>query len=136
MTEDEAERAKASRALRITSWASAFCLITTDILGPFSAPYAVSQVGWVPGVILYFFSWVHSLVCGYMLTSYALRLLQRIDTLDAIPQARLPSISTQDIRQCCRIDLRQSSTTCLHLFANVTVDRYCGCSMKLNTFAS
>ena len=67
MTEDEVERANASRALRITSWASAFYLITTDVLGPFSAPYAVSQVGWVPGVILYFFSWVHLFVWGDIL---------------------------------------------------------------------
>ena len=49
MTEDEEERANASRALRLASWASIFYLITTDILGPFNAPYAISQVGWVPG---------------------------------------------------------------------------------------
>lgn len=56
MTVDEAERANASRALRLASWATVFYLITTDILGPFNAPYAISQVGWVPGVILYFVS--------------------------------------------------------------------------------
>ena len=49
MTDDEEERANASRALRLASWASVFYLITTDILGPFNAPYAISQVGWVPG---------------------------------------------------------------------------------------
>jgi hypothetical protein len=49
MTEDDEERANASRALRLASWASIFYLITTDILGPFNAPFAISQVGWVPG---------------------------------------------------------------------------------------
>ncbi|KAI0687986.1 transmembrane amino acid transporter protein-domain-containing protein [Cytidiella melzeri] len=43
----------ARRALRTASWWAVFYLITTDILGPFNAPYAFSQVGYVPGVILY-----------------------------------------------------------------------------------
>jgi len=47
--EDDAERMNALRALRVTSWISVFYLITTDILGPFNAPFAISQVGWVPG---------------------------------------------------------------------------------------
>ncbi|PPR06113.1 hypothetical protein CVT24_004213 [Panaeolus cyanescens] len=49
MTITEEERANASRALRLASWAMVFYLITTDILGPFNAPFAISQVG----VILY-----------------------------------------------------------------------------------
>ena len=48
-TADELERETASRALRLASWASVFYLITTDILGPFNAPFAISQTGWVPG---------------------------------------------------------------------------------------
>jgi len=55
MTPDQHERAEASRALRIASWMSVFWLLTTDIVGPFTAPYAISQVGWVPGVILFVF---------------------------------------------------------------------------------
>ncbi|THU92102.1 hypothetical protein K435DRAFT_758442 [Dendrothele bispora CBS 962.96] len=43
----------ARRALRTASWVSVFFLITTDILGPFNAPFAFSQVGYVPGAILY-----------------------------------------------------------------------------------
>ncbi|KAI0094160.1 transmembrane amino acid transporter protein-domain-containing protein [Irpex rosettiformis] len=43
----------ARRALRTASWFAVFYLITTDILGPFNAPFAFSQVGYVPGVILY-----------------------------------------------------------------------------------
>ena len=49
-TADELERENASRALRLTSWTTVFFLITTDILGPFNAPYAIAQVGWVPGI--------------------------------------------------------------------------------------
>ncbi len=49
MTPTEEERANASRALRLSSWASVFYLITTDILGPFNAPFAIASVGWVPG---------------------------------------------------------------------------------------
>jgi len=54
MTEEQQERANASKALRLASWASIFYLITTDILGPFNAPFAISQVGWVPGAYLRF----------------------------------------------------------------------------------
>ena len=49
-TADELERENASRALRLASWSTVFYLITTDILGPFNAPYAIAQVGWVPGI--------------------------------------------------------------------------------------
>jgi hypothetical protein len=49
MTPEEEERAAASRSMRLASWTSIFYLITTDILGPFNAPFAISQVGWVPG---------------------------------------------------------------------------------------
>lgn len=61
MTVTEAERVNALRALKSASWASVFYLITTDILGPFNAPYAISQVGWVPGRVLL------SELCKYIL---------------------------------------------------------------------
>ncbi|KAF8530236.1 transmembrane amino acid transporter protein-domain-containing protein [Hysterangium stoloniferum] len=47
------ELVNARLALRTASWASVFYLITTDIIGPFNAPFGFSQVGYVPGVILY-----------------------------------------------------------------------------------
>lgn len=50
---DEQERVEAARALRMASWISIFFLLTTDMVGPATAPYAISQVGWVPGVILF-----------------------------------------------------------------------------------
>lgn len=49
MSPEEEERAAASRSMRLATWASVFYLITADILGPFNAPFAISQVGWVPG---------------------------------------------------------------------------------------
>ena len=56
LTADEKERINARRALRSASWAAVFYLITTDILGPFNAPFAFSQVGYVPGAVLYIVS--------------------------------------------------------------------------------
>ena len=53
MTPDQQERAEATRALRIVSWMSVFFLLTADVVGPFTAPFAISQVGWIPGVILF-----------------------------------------------------------------------------------
>ncbi|KIK59098.1 hypothetical protein GYMLUDRAFT_44836 [Collybiopsis luxurians FD-317 M1] len=52
-TEYERELDQARRALRTATWVSVFYLITTDILGPFNAPFAFSQVGYVPGAVLY-----------------------------------------------------------------------------------
>lgn len=43
----------ASRAARTATWGAVFYLITTDILGPFSVPWAISQLGYGPGVALY-----------------------------------------------------------------------------------
>ncbi|KAH7098985.1 transmembrane amino acid transporter protein-domain-containing protein [Auriculariales sp. MPI-PUGE-AT-0066] len=51
----EKEKIQARRALKAVEWGSVFFLITTDILGPFNAPYAFSAVGFVPGTLLYFF---------------------------------------------------------------------------------
>jgi len=67
LTADEKERINARRALRSASWAAVFYLITTDILGPFNAPYALSQVGYVPGVILYFVMGVMACYTGLLL---------------------------------------------------------------------
>ncbi|KAI6127222.1 transmembrane amino acid transporter protein-domain-containing protein [Pisolithus sp. B1] len=46
----EGEYRAASSALRTASWGSVFYLITTDILGPYTNPWAFSQVGYGPGV--------------------------------------------------------------------------------------
>lgn len=49
----DAEWKNASRAVRTAGWTSVFYLITTDILGPFSVPWAFAQMGYGPGVALY-----------------------------------------------------------------------------------
>ncbi|KAK3357912.1 transmembrane amino acid transporter family protein [Lasiosphaeria hispida] len=49
----EHEWKQASRAMRTAGWGGIFYLITTDILGPFSAPWAFAQMGYGPGVALY-----------------------------------------------------------------------------------
>ncbi|KAK6992188.1 aa-trans domain-containing protein [Favolaschia claudopus] len=68
------EKETASRALRLASWSSAFYLITTDILGPFNAPFAISQVGWVPGIILYYIMGIVALYTGLLLWHLFVRL--------------------------------------------------------------
>ena len=45
VTVTSAEREQAYRAFRTSGWISVFYLITTDILGPYSAPWAFSQLG-------------------------------------------------------------------------------------------
>lgn len=57
----------ANRMLRIASWGSVFYLITTDILGPTSAPYAIAQLGYVPGALLYFLFGIAAAYCGALL---------------------------------------------------------------------
>jgi hypothetical protein len=64
LTEDEVEKVNAWRALRQASWAGAFYLCTTDILGPFNAPYAFRQNGYVPGTLLYVFMGAAAFYCG------------------------------------------------------------------------
>jgi hypothetical protein len=49
----EHEWSTASRALRTATWSAVFYLITTDILGPYSVPWAIAQMGYGPGIALY-----------------------------------------------------------------------------------
>jgi hypothetical protein len=62
-----ADKADAQRALRVAGWMSAFYLITTDILGPTSCPWAFSQLGYVPGILLYFFMGVAAAYTGWQI---------------------------------------------------------------------
>ncbi|KXL46487.1 MAG: hypothetical protein FE78DRAFT_146064 [Acidomyces sp. 'richmondensis'] len=52
----------ASRAARTATWGAIFYLITTDILGPFSVPWAMSQLGYGPGFVLYT---IFGILCFY-----------------------------------------------------------------------
>ena len=64
----EVEKINARRALRVASWSTVFYLITTDILGPFNAPYAIANLGIVPGVLLYFFFGIIAFITGLIIS--------------------------------------------------------------------
>ncbi|KAJ4305796.1 hypothetical protein N0V90_001328 [Kalmusia sp. IMI 367209] len=49
----DSEWENAQRAMRTATWGSIFYLITTDILGPYNVPWAISQMGYGPGFALY-----------------------------------------------------------------------------------
>lgn len=54
-------------AIRRASKYSVFFLITTDILGPSNAPYAMMELGLVPGIILYVAFGVFAMIGGKLL---------------------------------------------------------------------
>ena len=64
----------ANRMVKSASWGSVFFLITTDILGPTSAPYSISQLGYVPGALLFFLFGIAAMYCGYLLWKIYLKL--------------------------------------------------------------
>lgn len=51
VSDDEWDQAQ--RAARTAGWASVFYLITTDVLGPYTVPWAMAQMGYGPGISLY-----------------------------------------------------------------------------------
>ncbi|KAL9109081.1 MAG: hypothetical protein Q9227_006172 [Pyrenula ochraceoflavens] len=67
LSDADVDKVNAWRALRQSSWAGAFYLCTTDILGPFNAPYAFRQNGYVPGVLLYVCMGACAFYCGALL---------------------------------------------------------------------
>ncbi|KAL0563041.1 hypothetical protein V5O48_019037 [Marasmius crinis-equi] len=75
---DIQEMDNARRALRAAGWVSIFYLITTDILGPFNAPFAFSQVGYVPGTILYIVMGAAACYTGLLLN----RLFCKLDSFE------------------------------------------------------
>jgi len=68
LSELEIEKLNARRMLRVAGWSTVFYLITTDILGPFNAPFAVANLGLVPGILLYFFFGIIAAATGFMLS--------------------------------------------------------------------
>ncbi|KAI9836028.1 MAG: hypothetical protein M1819_001639 [Sarea resinae] len=57
----------ASRAARTATWGAVFYLITTDILGPSSVPWAMSQLGYGPGITLYFVFGATAFYAGFQM---------------------------------------------------------------------
>ncbi|KAG1897827.1 transmembrane amino acid transporter protein-domain-containing protein [Suillus fuscotomentosus] len=64
----------ASGALRTATWGSVFYLITTDILGPYSTPWAFQQVGYGPGVACFFVFGIMAAYGGFILWRLFLKL--------------------------------------------------------------
>ena len=84
LSPDERERMEATRALRITSWISVFYLLTTDMAGSIFVPYAISQVGWVPGAIIFTFRCVCSPVVASSLIHRPIFLVGILSTYSGI----------------------------------------------------
>lgn len=67
LTPRELELINARRMLRQAGWATIFYLVTSDILGPFNAPYAIASIGMVPGILLYILFGAVAFFTGVML---------------------------------------------------------------------
>ena len=102
LTQDEKERVEATRALRIATWVSVFFLLTTDMSGSILIPYAISQVGWVPGIILFIFRCVCPFVLPLLLIYYPVYsrhtiIILRDSDMDAVPSTRFSQVPTQNL---------------------------------------
>jgi len=68
------EHRAASSSLRTATWGAIFYLITTDILGPYSAPFAFAQVGYGPGVACFVAFGAMAAYSGFVLWHMFLKL--------------------------------------------------------------
>ncbi|KAG5367071.1 hypothetical protein CJU89_1518 [Yarrowia sp. B02] len=68
------ELAIANMSARTATWMSVFFLTTTDILGPSSAPWAISQLGWFPGVMLFTVLGAAAVYTGWLIYKMFLKL--------------------------------------------------------------
>ena len=59
--------------LRQVTWMRCMYLITSDVLGPYQGPYVYSQVGYVPGTIVYVVMGVMAYLAGCVLSVLYLR---------------------------------------------------------------
>ncbi|KAJ6020292.1 hypothetical protein N7499_003573 [Penicillium canescens] len=74
VTATEEEWKTAARALKTASWGTIFFLITTDILGWASTPYAFSTVGYGPGTALYIIFSIAAGLSGWILWKVCMHL--------------------------------------------------------------
>lgn len=61
------DKLDSQKKLRLAGYFATCWLITTDILGPSNAPYAISAMGYVPGIILYVVFGACAAFCGWLL---------------------------------------------------------------------
>ncbi|KAF2485816.1 transmembrane amino acid transporter protein-domain-containing protein [Neohortaea acidophila] len=62
-----AERERLYRALRVASWQAVFYLITTDILGFTAASKTFQEMGYIAGVLVYFFFYLLAIFAGQVI---------------------------------------------------------------------
>jgi hypothetical protein len=127
---DEQERMEATRALRIASWISIFFLLTTDVGGPVTAPYAISQVGWIPGVILSIIRCVYSLVVALPLIHHPVSSWHTIvvlggSTMGTVRSTRFSQVPAKNVRRCGGTGLREICATCLQSSAGNAITYHC-----------
>lgn len=68
------EHERANRAVKTATWLAAFYLMTTDVLGPYSTPYAIAQLGYGTGAILYTIMMICAAYSAWILWVLFLRL--------------------------------------------------------------
>jgi hypothetical protein len=129
MTPDQQESAEATRALRIVSWMSVSFLLTADVVGPFTAPFAISQVGWIPGAILFIIRCVCLSVIALPLihvpvsSGYTIVIL-RNSVMGTIHSTRFSPVSAQNICRYSGTDLRTICMSYMQYFASdAIIDR-------------
>jgi hypothetical protein len=115
----------AYRLMRVASWQIVFYLITTDILGFSSAPYAFQQLGYGPGVLVYTFFFILAFCGGQVLW----RLYMKMDS-ERYPITCYADLGERTygkiVRHCFNI------LQTLQLLFNVAI-LIIGCGTKLTT---
>lgn len=131
------EKLDSQRMLRIAKAYSVFFLITTDILGPSNAPYAVAQMGWVPGVILYVLFGVAAAFGGWLLNycfckvdsnNYPIRTFSDLASRVVAPWFRYPFALLQFIQMilnCGLLLLSTAQSVSQMLIVNRGKDDFC-----------
>lgn len=111
-TVSDVEWQQAQRAARTAGWAAIFYLISTDVLGPYSVPWAMAQMGYGPGISLYT---VFGALSGY--TGWQVRhvhsscMAQTADSettvaMENVLAARLDSLPYDELQRHCVPHLR------------------------------
>jgi hypothetical protein len=115
----------AYRLMRVASWQIVFYLITTDILGFSSAPYAFQQLGYGPGVLVYTFFFLLAFAGGQVLW----RLYMKLDS-EKFPVTCYADLGERTFGKAVRhcFNILQS----LQLIFNVAI-LIIGCGTKLST---
>lgn len=128
---------ESQRILRVAKAYSVFFLITTDILGPSNAPYAIAQMGYVPGVILYVVFGVVAAFCGWLLNycycrvdsnNYPIRTFSDLAARVVAPWFRYPFALLQFIQMilnCGLILLGTAQAVSQMLIVNRGKDDFC-----------